>query len=63
MPTKDRRLMLTVSDEIESDAADVKKDLFYDKPYSEMYRHLIRMGLDALKEEKAEKESKHEQSA
>lgn len=49
MPTNRKRFMLTVPDDIAADAADVKRDLFYDKPYSEMYRQLIRMGLDSLK--------------
>lgn len=49
MSTKNKRFMLTVPDDIEVDAAEVKRDLFYDKPYSEMYRQLIRMGLDSLK--------------
>ncbi len=49
MSTKNKRFMLTLPDDIEVDAAEVKRDLFYDKPYSEMYRQLIRMGLDSLK--------------
>ena len=49
MSTKNKRFMLTVPDDIEVDVAEVKRDLFYDKPYSEMYRQLIRMGLDSLK--------------
>ena len=35
----------------------VKRELFYDRPYSEMYRQLIRMGLDVMK---AQKEKRRE---
>ena len=55
MSTKNKRFMLTVPDDIEVDAAEVKRDLFYDKPYSEMYRQLIRMGLDSLKAAKGKR--------
>lgn len=55
MSTKNKRFMLTVPDDIEVDAAEVKRDLFYDKPYSEMYRQLIRIGLDSLKAAKGER--------
>ena len=51
MSTKNKRFMLTVSDDIVADAAVAKRDLFYDKPYSEMYRQLIRIGLNTLKSE------------
>ncbi|MDO5547660.1 MAG: hypothetical protein Q4F79_04155 [Eubacteriales bacterium] len=56
MTTKNKRFMLTVPDDIEADVARVKRELFHDKSYSEMYRQLIRMGLDALKAEKVTKE-------
>ncbi|MCI8810088.1 MAG: hypothetical protein HFF84_08160 [Oscillibacter sp.] len=56
MPAKNKRFMLTVPDDIEVDVAQIKRDLFYDKPYSEMYRQLIRIGLDSLKATK-EKQS------
>lgn len=49
MTTKNRRFTLNMPDDIEADAAEIKHHLFYDKPYSEMYRQLIRMGLDSLK--------------
>ena len=50
MAAKNKRFMLSVPDDIEEEAAKIKRELFYDKPYSEMYRRLIRIGLDALKE-------------
>ena len=51
MPTQNKRFMLSVPSDVETDAAEVKRRLFYDKPYSEMYRYLIRKGLDAIKTE------------
>lgn len=53
MSTKSKRFMLTVPDDIQKDVDTVKRDLFYDKPYSELYRQLIRIGLDTLKGEKS----------
>lgn len=60
MSTRNKRFMLTVPDNIEADVAEVKRSLFYDKSYAEMYRYLIRMGLDSLKAEKAAKENKRQ---
>lgn len=58
MSTQKRRFMLTVTADIEEEAAIAKREQFYDKPYSEMYRYLIRLGLDSLKAEKKEKKKK-----
>ncbi len=52
MAVKNKRLMLTVPKDLEKDVAGVKRDLFDHKPYSEMYRQLIRLGLDTLKGDK-----------
>lgn len=49
MATKRKSLMLTVPDDIAAAVADVKRTKFIDKSYSEMYRYLIRKGLDSLK--------------
>ena len=57
MAAKKRRFMLTVPEDVAADAARVKREFFCDKPYSEMYRQLIRMGLDVTK---AEKEKRRE---
>ncbi|MCI8351636.1 MAG: hypothetical protein HFJ86_10815 [Oscillospiraceae bacterium] len=57
MAVKKKRFMLTVPEDVEADAAMVKRELFYDRPYSEMYRQLIRMGLDVMK---AQKEKRRE---
>lgn len=56
MTMKNKRFILTVPDDIQMDVADIKRELFFDESYSEMYRQLIRMGLDALKAEKVTKE-------
>lgn len=58
MPVQNKRFMITVPRDIEVDVADVKKNLFCDKTYSEIYRYLIRRGLDALKTESPHKPSK-----
>lgn len=38
------RFMLTVPADMAEKAEALKKDLFYDKPYAEMYRQLIQLG-------------------
>lgn len=58
MAVKKRRFMLTVPEDVETDAAMVKRELFCDKPYSEMYRQLIRMGLDVTKAEKEKRQER-----
>ena len=35
-------------------AETLKKDMFYDKPYSEMYRQLILLGMEKLQERGAQ---------
>lgn len=51
METENKRFMLTLPDDIAADVADIKRVNFFDKSYSEMYRYLIRRGLDSLKVE------------
>lgn len=51
MEMKKRCLTLTLPDDIAADIADIKRVKFTDKSYSEMYRYLIRLGLDSLKSE------------
>ena len=45
MPTDMKRFMLCVTPEIEAAAEELKKTEFYDKPYSEVFRHLLSLGL------------------
>lgn len=58
MPAKNKKFILTVPENIKADAINVKRDLFNDKSYSEMYRQLIRMGLDSLKTAKEKQREK-----
>lgn len=51
MPTKSKSLMLTVPEDIAAAAADMKQKQFMNKSYAELYRYLIRRGLDSLKTE------------
>lgn len=52
MSTKNKRFMLTVPGDIESEVKEIKKELFYDAPYSELYRQLIRKGIEVVKEQR-----------
>ena len=47
MSTTMKRFMLCVTPEIEAAAEELKKSSFYDKPYSEIYRYLLSLGLQA----------------
>ena len=38
--------MRTVPTEIAQRAENLKRDMFYDKPYAEMYRQLIQIGIE-----------------
>ena len=49
------RFMLTVPADMAEKAETLKKNLFYDKPYAEMYRQLIQLGMDEV-QKKAAKE-------
>ena len=42
------RFTITVPEEIAERAEALKKDLFYDRSYAEMYRQLIRLGMEQL---------------
>lgn len=50
------RLMVSIPAEVKSEIDAVKQRKFYDKPYAELYRQIIRLGLDKMKEV-AEKEN------
>ena len=60
MPTTNARFMLTVPDDMAKRAAALKKDTYYDKPYAEMYRQLIQLGMEILESQKSEGKSVHE---
>lgn len=63
MATKKKRFMLTIPDDIETDAANVKREMFYDKSYAEMYRQLIRLGLDCIKSKEPPKGKEGERAS
>ena len=48
MPTESTRFMLTVPDDMAKQIEALKKDVFYDKPYAEMFRQLIQFGIDIV---------------
>lgn len=54
------RFMLTVPADMAEKAEELKKNLFYNKPYAEMYRQLIQLGMDEIqkKVEKSVKQNK-----
>ena len=45
--------MLTVPVDMAEKAEALKKNLFYDKPYAEMYRQLIQLGMDEIQKKAA----------
>lgn len=44
------RLMVSIHAEVKSEIDTVKQREFYDKPYAELYRHIIRLGLTKMRE-------------
>lgn len=57
MATDMKRVMVSITPELEEGLDAVKKDQFYNKPYSEVYRYIFSLGLEVAKEqEKAAKE-------
>ena len=47
------RFMLTVPVDMAEKAEALKNNLFYDKPYAEMYRQLIQLGMDEIQKKAA----------
>ncbi len=46
-----KRFMLYITPEIKDGAEALKKGSFYGKPYAEVYRHLLVLGLQAANKE------------
>lgn len=42
--------MVSIHAEVKSEIDTVKQREFYDKPYAELYRHIIRLGLTKMRE-------------
>lgn len=50
------RLMVSIPPDVKREIEDVKKQVYYDKPYAELYRQIIRLGLDKMHEKASKKE-------
>lgn len=50
MNKKMERLMVSIPSDVKSEIEAVKQRKFYDKPYAELYRQIIRLGLDKMHE-------------
>lgn len=50
MATKMARLMVTVPQEVKNNIDNIKKNEYYDKSYAELYRQIIRLGLEKMNE-------------
>ena len=48
MKEKTIRFMITVPADIAEKAEKFKKNIFYDTPYAEMYRQLIKLGMEKM---------------
>jgi len=50
MKAENKRIMITIPPDLEAEIQSLKK--FYDKPYAEMYRQIIRTGLECVQKSK-----------
>ena len=53
--TKKKRIMLTLDDDMVAAAERLKKDVFYNESWSELYRCVLRKGLEVVEAGKGEK--------
>ena len=51
MATNMNRIMISVPTDLEAEIERLKKTTYYDRPYSEIYRDLIRLGMEKMNEE------------
>ena len=51
MATNMNRIMISVPTDIEAEIERLKKTTYYDRPYSEIYWDLIRLGMEKMNEE------------
>ena len=51
MATNMNRIMISVPTDIEAEIERLKKTAYYDRPYSEIYRDLIRLDMEKMNEE------------
>ncbi len=52
MATNMKRVTISISDNMENDIKMLKRTLFYDTSYSELYRQLLQHGIDSMKEKR-----------
>lgn len=52
MTTDNKRIMVSITPELGQKLDMIKKEHFYDKSYSEVFRYIFSLGLKAAKEEK-----------
>lgn len=45
--TKTKRFMICIDDDTKSRVDKLKQGAFYNKPYAELYRYLLALGLEA----------------
>lgn len=57
MATAMNRVMISIPADLESEIAQLKQSRFYDKPYAELYRQVIRSGLDMMTKDGVKKKS------
>lgn len=55
MPEQKSRFTMTIPDSILTRAEEIKKNVYYNKTYSEMYRQLIELGMNSLEQNKTTK--------
>ncbi|MCL2045123.1 MAG: hypothetical protein FWG88_01895 [Oscillospiraceae bacterium] len=63
MPNDMKRFMLYITPDIEAGADELKRKLFYNKPYSELYRCLLSLGLETANNGSYEKKKKSNNKA
>ena len=52
MKAENKRIMITIPPDLEAEIQSLNKEKFYDKPYAEMYRQIIRTGLECVQKSK-----------
>ena len=52
MKAENKRIMITIPPDLEAEIQSLKKEKIYDKPYAEMYRQIIRTGLECVQKSK-----------
>lgn len=48
MASADNRVMVTIPPDLEKEIDLLKQEIYYNKSFAEMYRDLLRLGLDSL---------------